>query len=294
MKESLEQIQKRYKLSEKENRAIFEIIKERMLLNKEPENNPTAIINIAPPGSGKTGLNGFSVKQFSNNNVVIVNSDELKQFHPKTDEIARLYPEYYARIINQDSNPWTDDLFEYAVNHNYNVIFEGTGRNLKLLNKMISKMPNHKIIVRGMAVNELNCLMSIVERYEGQVEVKGWGRLVSRETFYKAYSEMLDTIESLEMKEGIDTVEVYKRGENPTDPIIIYRSNDETKKFLNAKYAVISGRLEDRKKAKEYFETYHNAMSKILKIRKLTEEENVILEKIEELYQAVLEEDSER
>ena len=31
------------------------------------------------------------------------------------------------------------------------------------------KMKDYKIIVRAMAVNELNCLMSIVERYKGQV-----------------------------------------------------------------------------------------------------------------------------
>ncbi len=34
-------------------------------------------------------------------------------------------------------------------------------------------MQGYRIIVRGMAVNELNCLMSIIERYEGQVKQKG-------------------------------------------------------------------------------------------------------------------------
>lgn len=72
-------------------------------------------------------------------------------------------------------------------------------------------MSNYKIIVRGMAVNELNCLMSIVERYEGQVKEKGWGRLVTVSHFYKAYEEMSDTIEQIESSGITDVVEVYIR-----------------------------------------------------------------------------------
>ena len=135
--------------------------------------------------------------------------------------------------------------FENAVDNSYNIIFEGTGRNLKLLKKMIEKMSNYRIIVRGMAVNELNCLMSIVERYIGQVEEKGWGRLVTVEHFYKAYEEMLDTIEQLEKLGIADTVEVYMRGNEPTEPQKIYSS--DTREFANSKLAVITGREIDRK-----------------------------------------------
>ena len=35
-------------------------------------------------------------------------------------------------------------------------------------------MPGYEVIVRGMAVNKLNCLMSILERYASQVETRGW------------------------------------------------------------------------------------------------------------------------
>ena len=40
--------------------------------------------------------------------------------------------------------------------------------------------------------------MSIIERYEGQVKQKGWGRLVVLEHFYKAYNEMLENIQEIE------------------------------------------------------------------------------------------------
>lgn len=277
---TLEEVCQKYKLDEEEHNKISKSINEIMIRGKTSQQNPIAIIDIAPPGSGKTGLNGMGVSQFRNNNVVVVNSDELKPFHPKANEIAKLYPKYYTKVTNQESNAWTDNLFNSAVNGNYNIIFEGTGRNIKLLKKMINMMYNYKIIVRVMAVNELNCLMSIIERYEGQVSEKGWGRLVTLEHFYKAYNEMIDSIQQIEEINEIDLLEVYIRGEKATEPIKIYSSN--SKEFLNVKLAIIRGRKIDFANAKKHYEDiFKNEISACGKIL----EEREILEKINILYQ---------
>lgn len=276
----LDEVCKRYKLSNEEHNRIGNNINEIMLSGKTPSKNPIAIINIAPPGSGKTGLNGMAVNQFLDNNVIVINSDELKPFHPKIDEIAKVYPQYYTKVTNQESNQWTDGLFDKAVEGNYNIIFEGTGRNIRLLKSMIKKLKGYKIIVRGMAVSDLNCLMSIVERYEGQVENKGWGRLVTISHFYKAYEEMLDTIQQLENMEEIESVEVYKRGDTPTLPTIIYSS--QRKEFINAKAAVIKGREKDKEVASQYYKKVFNERHSIE--NEWFQEKKEILEKLKELY----------
>lgn len=287
MKESLEEIQERYKLSEEEHIRIQEDIIEMMLSGKTPVEKPKAIFDIAPPGSGKTGLNGYGVKQFSNNNIIVINNDELKPFHPKADEISRLYPEYYIKVTNEASKVWTDALMDRALEKGYNVMYEGTGRKIKIFEKMISKMNEYgyQIIVRAMAVHELNCLMSILERYEYQVQTKGWGRLVAVDTFYKAYdNEMLNTIDIFENLEEINAVEVYKRGDKPSNPIKIYGSNDKTKRFPSARYAIIGGKAEDKRNAFAYFQTHKENMMKVLKNKELTEDEKAIFSKIQELY----------
>ena len=251
---SLEEIFEKYKLSPEEHKKIGDLISKIMLSGKTPVENPTAIIDIGPPGSGKTGLNGYALKQFENDNLIIINNDELRPFHPKADEIAGLYPEYYTKITNEESKFWTDDLMDKAIEGRYNVLYEGTGRKIEIFKRMISKMQGYKIIVRAMAVNDLNCLMSIVERYEGQVQEKGWGRMVSDKTFYKAYDdEMLNTIDTFEKSGIVDVVEVYMRGKKPSEPIRIYSST--TKEFDSAKLAVIEGRKADRENANRYFET---------------------------------------
>lgn len=282
MKENkmLEEVCAKYKLSEDERNDISQKINSIMLAGKKPSEQPMAIINIAPPGSGKTGLNGYACAQFNDNNAVVINSDELKPFHPKIDELAKKYPEYYTKVTNQESNFWTDNLFDTAVANRYNVIFEGTGRNLKLLTKMMNKMQGYKIIVRGMAVNELNCLMSIIERYEGQVQQKGWGRLVMEDHFYKAYDEMLENIQAIEEFGMADIVEVYRRSDNPSRPLRIYSSRN--REIKDARTAVIVGRERDRKTAEQY---YTEKFAKRGVDSAMFPEESGLLEKIAEIYE---------
>lgn len=285
MQESLEEVKAKYKLTEEEHNRIGEEIKKIFLYDKYPVACPKAIIDIAPPASGKTGLNSYGNIQFEDNNVVIVNSDELKPFHPQIDEIAKLYPQYYTKVTDQESNTWTSDLLETALQEKYNVIFEGTGRNARILETIKQKMQRHQVIVRGMAVHEMNCLISLLERYEYQVTTRGWGRLVTQDHFNETYNEMPNTIDSIEKSGVIDAVEIYIRGDIPSQPIKIYDSRDrQAGRFPNAKYAVLGGRNEDEKHANENFENKINSIIKLLNRDSILEEEKTILLKIRELH----------
>ena len=146
-------------------------------------------------------------------------------------------------------------------------------------------MSNYTIYIRGMAVNELNCLMSIVERYDAQVKEKGWGRLVVLSHFYKAYEEMLSTIEMLENLQIANQVEVYVRSDNPSCPKMIYNSNNKTD-IPNAKFAVIKGRKDDSQNAIKYYES--SFKNKISSNNHLLETKEII-DKISDLYISITE-----
>lgn len=282
--EDLETVKKMYKLSEEEHLRIEQEIKKIMLFDKYPVQNPRAIIDIAPPASGKTGLNGYGKELFIDNNVVIINSDELKPFHPKVDEIAKLYPQYYTKVTDEESNTWTSSLFDEALSKGYNVIFEGTGKNARILQTIKSKMQNYHVSVRGMAVNDLNCLISILERYEFQLIAKGWGRLVTLDHFYETYEAMPNTIDEIEKSGVVDKVEVFKRGDTPTQPVKIYDSRDlEIGRFPSAKYAVLGGRSEDEKKANQYLDGIQKDFLHSMIEKNNNAEENKMLFKILEL-----------
>lgn len=286
-------LMEKYKLSEEEHNLIGLRIEDIFLSDKFPVVKPKAIIDIAPPASGKTGLNIFGRDQFVNDNVVIINSDEIKAFHPNGDNVARLYPQFYTKITDQESNTWTSSLFDRALREGYNVIFEGTGRNARILNTIRDKMPGYEVIVRGMAVNKLNCLMSILERYASQVETRGWGRLVTLDHFLETYEEMPKTIDAIEKSGIVHKVEVYRRGERPSSPVKIYGS-DEIGRYENAKIATLSGRTDDLGVAISYFERNRDFFQKLLKDKKMSIGESKILAEILHIYEESIKEIQEQ
>ena len=275
---NLEELIEEYKLTEEEHSNISQNISEIFFKGKTKSKIPTAIFTIGPPGSGKTGLNGLAQKEL-NGNLVIVNNDELRSFHPKAEEIAKKYPKEYIKITNEESKYWTDELVDKTIEEGYNILYEGTGRKIEIFKRMIEKMLQHgyRIIIKAMAVNELNCMMSIVERYAGQVQHKGWGRIVSTKTFYKSYdAEMMETIDTLEKEGEISEVEVYIRSNEPTNPSKIYSTS--LKQYKDAKTAIIEGRKLDRINAIKYYEQCF----KRSKLRDKETEE--ILERMEEIH----------
>ena len=268
---NLEELIEEYKLTEEEHSNISQKISEIFFKGKTKSKIPTAIFTIGPPGSGKTGLNGLAQKEL-NGNLVIVNNDEA-------EEIAKKYPKEYIKITNEESKYWTDELVDKTIEEGYNILYEGTGRKIEIFKRMIEKMLQHgyRIIIKAMAVNELNCMMSIVERYAGQVQHKGWGRIVSTKTFYKSYdAEMMETIDTLEKEGEISEVEVYIRSNEPTNPSKIYSTS--LKQYKDAKTAIIEGRKLDRINAIKYYEQCF----KRSKLRDKETEE--ILERMEEIH----------
>ncbi len=227
-----EEILKKYKLTKEEHDEYYQTIKRIYVGGKTPEKNPISIIVGGQTGAGKSGILGYSTKMFNKDNVIIINSDEIKPFHPKSEEIAKLYPDLYTKITDQESNTWTSRLFEELRREKYNIIFEGTMKNNRIADESITELKKlgYTVVVRGIAVCDLESRISILERYEGQVDTKGWGRLVVPEHHNQTYVGMPQTIEYIEQNGMYDVLEIYARGEEPSEPILVYSNHNRNSK----------------------------------------------------------------
>ena len=134
-----------------------------------------------------------------------------------------------------------------------------------------------------MAVNDLNCLLSILERYEYQLTTRGWGRLVTLEHFYETYLEMPNTIDIIEKSRLIDAVEIFKRGGIPIKSTEIYKSNEMKKRKPSAKEAILCGRKEDELEAIKNYKENFAKINRLVSSKPVSREEQKILEKIEEV-----------
>lgn len=247
-----QEILKTYKLSEEVHDFYYEIIKRTYTSGKTPVENPISVIIGGQTGAGKSSIIGYSTKMFSDGNVIIINSDEIKPFHPKSEEIARLYPKLYTKITDQESNTWTSKLFEELRREGYNIIFEGTMKNNRVADESITELEElgYTVIVRGLAVTDLESRISILERYEGQVTKKGWGRLVVTEHHNQTYEGMPNTIGYIEETGKYDILEIFARGEELDEPVNIYAMHNKQTKDKTAR--AIEGRKYVSKHQRKY------------------------------------------
>lgn len=97
-----------------------------------PQEQPTAILVVAQPGSGKTSLVSFLRK---NTQASFINADEYRRYFPG---YKKLYDQYGDRVIEMTktfSGKMTEALIDRLSDRRSNLIIEGTLRTTEVPNK---------------------------------------------------------------------------------------------------------------------------------------------------------------
>ena len=177
------------------------------------------------------------------------------------ENVARKYPTEYVEIVEQDAGPWTGSIMKKAIDDKHNFIFEGTLKNDRILDRIQElKQNGFNVTVRVLAVPRLESLLTVHERYEKQMEVLTYGRLISIEHHNKAYDGIPAVVDKIE-KSGLCTVEVYLRGDEIGKPVKVYSSKEKNERFPTARIA-----LEEYRKS-EGKETIKTAKTRVNKLR---------------------------
>lgn len=256
-------IKDKYKLSEEEHNKIYKEIEKEVFVNSTPQDEPIAIIVGGQPGCGKGGVIAYTKNQVEANGkcIILITTDEYKPYHPNAIEIARKYPTEYVEIVEKDAGPWTGSIMKKAIDDKHNFIFEGTLKNDRILDRIQElKQNGFNVTVRVLAVPRLESLLTVHERYEKQMEVLTYGRLISIEHHNKAYDGIPAVVDKIE-KSGLCTVEVYLRGDEIGKPVKVYSSKEKNERFPTARIA-----LEEYRKS-EGKETIKTAKTRVNKLR---------------------------
>ena len=262
--ELLEDIKKKYKLSENEYNEKYNLIKDIFFKNKVSVQSPIAVIVGGQTGAGKGLLISNGKKLFKDNNVIIINSDEFKPFHPKASEIAEKYSTFFTKVTDQETNTWTSSLFDEAIKNKFNIIFQEHG---------------YKVIVKALAVPFSDSLTAIHERYEEQLLTKGWGRLVTIEHHDESYNGMPKTIKEIENSGSFDELDIFsKDSKNNLTLEYINKKNIETNnKYNSAEDAIMQVREEKIGKIKDH------VVLRIKQLEKIWDEKNLSIEEKEQI-----------
>ena len=245
----------KFKLNKETHDIIYKMLENEIFSGKKKSNIPKAVVLGGQPGAGKSILIDIAKKEFLDNNVVIINGDELRRVHPDSKKILKEHEKEYAFYTDADVRVWTSDLFKKAIKDKYNIIFEGTLRELKDNGFFVE--------IKVLSVNGIDSIISTMERYENQKKFEGHGRVTPSESHKNAYYGMLDTLETIEKQKCFDTLEVLTR-----DCDIIYY-NDLVNKKIYSKYnlGIRETIVKNREELKPSPEEIENRLNKISKSR---------------------------
>lgn len=265
---NVEEIKKKYELTEDEFQEMYKQAKDLIIGNCQPsKTKPTAIVTGGQPGAGKIGLVLKSKRDLSNigEDVVVIDSDIYRGLYKNSMEIAEKHPELYSEITDKATGKITKMLLAEIMEKGYNFIFEGTMGKINIIESLKDAPVDFNIIARLIATSREESLLSVFERYILMRQNMGIGRFATikaHDSRYESYTEIAEMLES----KGIE-VEVYERSESYEtigSPILLYKTSSENNKYNSVQEAMVAGRKRSFEKCKENIPARLNAINEDL------------------------------
>lgn len=149
--------------------AAFEAIWDELTVEPEvrPSAFPKGFVLGGQPGAGKSRL----VEQINTDladNVMIINGDEFRRYHPDFEEIQEKYGKDAPKYTAEFSGKMTGLIIEKALKEGYNISVEGTFRTAETPMKTLDDMRRHgyeTAVYIQTAPSEVSW-QSTLERYE--------------------------------------------------------------------------------------------------------------------------------
>lgn len=173
--------------------------------------NPKAFILGGQPGAGKTSLQYLIQKQ--DRNVIVINADAYRKFHPYFFEIQRKYgtdsPKYTQPFINQV----TEQLIDELSTESYNLIIEGTLRTATVpLNTCRAlKDKGYRVELHVIAVKRAISYESTLLRYELAIQQGEIPRATAKAHHDMVADAIADNLDIICRSKTFDDIRLFDR-----------------------------------------------------------------------------------
>lgn len=173
--------------------------------------NPKAFILGGQPGAGKTSLQYLIQKQ--DRNVIVINADAYRKFHPYFFEIQRKYvtdsPKYTQPFINQV----TEQLIDELSTESYHLIIEGTLRTATVpLNTCRAlKDKGYRVELHVIAVKRAISYESTLLRYELAIQQGEIPRATAKAHHDMVADAIADNLDVICRSKTFDDIRLFDR-----------------------------------------------------------------------------------
>lgn len=221
-----------YDMTEEEIDRYTDIALIDFLMDGNTSKSPEVTFVVGQPGAGKTLLAAFATREIqsrdSNGNLPI----NLKEIQEK--------------LIDKDISM----VMECTLNSN---------KKLALMDRIRKR--GYKSNVKVMVVNEFESRMSTMEREAQMLKYGEKPRGIDKKTHDEPYYAMLGNLSAIMEKSCWDSVSLYRRGPNNSDPEDFFSANNNTTGYelVSKIKAERQRQMEElRKKPEEYYSRVQN------------------------------------
>ncbi|MBQ9531637.1 MAG: zeta toxin family protein [Eubacterium sp.] len=194
------------------NRGVKEVY-DYVTHNKLPCNKPNAILLGGQGGAGKSTLHELFTELYAGN-IVIINGDEYRRYHPHYAKICEEYGENAANHTQSIANTIAAFLMEKLSNEGYNLVIEGTCRRADVPLKTCCdlKEKGYTVELSVMCTSADVAWQSTIDRYNEMANTEGMiPRAVPRDKFEATVAALPDNIEALYKTGNFDEITLYNR-----------------------------------------------------------------------------------
>ena len=181
-----------------------------LLSDLTPQEKPLAFILGGQPASGKSKLAKEFIGKFSSDNILFVNGDIYREFHPNRQELIN-NPLSYSKETQVFSNVFTENLIREAIENKYNIMVEGTMRNPQVpynTAKMF-KENGYEVEILAISAPPVFTELGLYNRYQEEINFQGWGRLAEIESHNSAVTGILSSLDLLYNEKAADKIHLY-------------------------------------------------------------------------------------
>lgn len=263
-KEEIQELQKRYKLTEEEYQEYYKKVNVVFTTGKKREEHPKLVFVAGQAGAGKSRLTPL-VKEELQYNAVVSDYDVVRTLHPKYDIALKEVPQNVHLALLPDADRANEDLRHYCRDNSLNLIYEGTMRGTAVFIQIAKefKEAGYEVDLGLMSVPKLESYGSTLLRYAIDIHNDN-PRWVPKEVHDESYEKFIVTLRELSNQSLYDNAKVYKRGRDEAGrPIQIYST--EGREFSDPIEAVLYGRERYRIESVFDYEAKHNLVCSIFR-----------------------------
>ena len=198
------------KIDPKQHRQILndKILRDpKIFLNATPVERPRAIITAGQPGAGKGSLVD-AVKAELRDNVVTVDPDELRGYHPKVNALRQQHPYTWSGQTHGDASQWATELRNAAVSERKNLILDTTMPRADVIQDLQAR--GYDVEIRAIATHRLESELGVDNRFTQDMDRRGHGRYVPQEVRENVYRNLPGTLDEVAKQTGVP-MRIYDR-----------------------------------------------------------------------------------